>query len=270
MPGHNSIDDALSLITNQPTHSISSGAAPEYDASSDSVLDVALLDNPIWGALRTEHRSLALGDELAKRYPPDIGPLSGIPDESPENYDALRPLAGPGGVVALFLRKPPSPPPGWTLIRGGLLDQMICLTPIDIGPPALPPDATLRSLTTADVPAMLDLTELTEPGPFRDRTHELGAFFGIFHSGRLVAMAGQRLHLPQHVEVSAVCTHPDARGRGYARILISAAADEIRERGKTPILHTFADNHSAIRVYQSLGFTRSRSFHLAVLKNDEG
>jgi GNAT superfamily N-acetyltransferase len=256
MPDRISIDD--SLDANQ---SIDSGAAPNSDA--------ALLDNPIWGSLCTEHRSLALGDDRAKRFPADIGPLSGIPNQSPTTYDALRALVGPGEVVALFLREPPSPPPGWTLIRGGALDQMICPSgPVNLSPPALPPDAELRPLTTADVPAMLQLTKLTEPGPFRDRTHELGAFFGIFHAGLLVAMAGQRLHLPQHVEVSAVCTHPDARGHGYAHILISAVADEIRQRGKTPILHTFADNHSAIRVYQSLGFTHARSFHLAVLKND--
>ena len=117
-------------------------------------------------------------------------------------------------------------------------------------------------------PAMIALAELTEPGPFRQRTIELGAFFGIFESGRLLAMAGQRLHLPDFVEVSAVCTHPDVRGRGYARMLIATVVDEIRERGKTAFLHSFSDNHSAIRVYESLGFTLRRSLHLAVLKND--
>ncbi len=115
---------------------------------------------------------------------------------------------------------------------------------------------------------MVALAELTEPGPFRERTIELGVFYGIFHGDRLVAMAGQRTHLPGHVEVSAVCTHPDARGRGYARQLISTVADEIREREKTPFLHSFTDNYPAIRVYESLGFIESRRFELAVLRND--
>jgi len=35
-----------------------------------------------------------------------------------------------------------------------------------------------------------------------------------------------------------------------------------------PFLHVFADNLSAIRVYEGLGFTQRRTFHLAVLKND--
>jgi predicted GNAT family acetyltransferase len=81
-------------------------------------------------------------------------------------------------------------------------------------------------------------------------------------------MAGKRLHLPGFVEVSGVCTHPDARGRGYAGLLMSKVMDEIEQDGKTPILHTLADNLPAIRVYEGLGFTVHRSFHLAVLKNE--
>jgi predicted GNAT family acetyltransferase len=140
--------------------------------------------------------------------------------------------------------------------------------------PAVPVPLTLtrgekfRPLSAADVPAMVELAELTEPGPFRKRTIELGPFFGIFQAGRLLAMAGQRTHLPNFVEVSAVCTHPDARGRGYARMLIASVMDEIRQRGKTPFLHSFADNSPAIRVYESLGFTLRRNLELAVLKND--
>jgi len=226
-----------------------------------------LLDNPIWNALLTEHSGLALSNHLARRYPAAIGPLSGIPRQSAENYDALRPLAGPGGVLALFCTEAPDAPPGWTLIRGGVLMQMICEEP-QPAPIVLTRGEEFRPLTATDVPEMVALAELTEPGPFRDRTIELGAFFGIFESGRLVAMAGERLHLPHHVEVSAVCTHPEARGRGYARMLIATVMDEIAERGKTPFLHSFADNHSAIRVYESLGFRQRRTFDLAVVKNE--
>lgn len=235
-----------------------------------NLCNLDLLDNPIWNALRTEHRSLALANRSARRYPPLIGPLSGIPGQSAENYDALRALAGTGGVVVLFCTEAPAPPPGWSLIRGGMLTQMLC----DERPASitleLPPGQYLRPLSKADVPQMVALAELTEPGPFRERTIELGAFFGIFENQRLLAMAGERLHLPDHVEVSAVCTHPDARGRGYARLLIATVIDEIRRRGKTPFLHSFADNSPAIRVYESLGFRQRRTFELAVLKSNGG
>ena len=136
---------------------------------------------------------------------------------------------------------------------------------------AIPPmtrlggQAALRRLTPADVPAMVELAELTEPGPFRARTSELGEFFGIFDGGRLLSMAGQRLRLPGFIEVSAVCTHPDARGRGFARMAMAQVMADILGRGATPFLHAFADN-PAIRVYEALGFTRRRSLHLAVLQ----
>ena len=225
------------------------------------------LDNPIWNSLLTEHSSLALSNRSARRYPAGIGPLSGISRQSEDNYEDLRTLAGPDGVVVLFCTEPPAPPPGWTLIRGGLLTQMICEEPQPV-PMELTRGEEFRPLTAADVPEMVALAELTEPGPFRDRTHELGPFFGIFEAGRLVAMAGERMHLPRFVEVSAVCTHPDARGRGYARMLISTVMDEIGRRGKTPFLHSYADNESAIRVYRTLGFRQRRTFELAVLRND--
>jgi GNAT superfamily N-acetyltransferase len=226
------------------------------------------LDNPIWNSLHTEHRSFAVSDALARRYPAAVGPLSGIARQSDANYEALRELAGPGGVVVLFCQEKPVPPPGWTLVRGGVLSQMVCSQPAESVPITLTRGEEFRPLTASDVPAMIELADLTEPGPFRERTIELGPFVGIFQSGRLLAMAGQRTHLPHFVEVSAVCTHPDARGRGYARMLIATVMDEIRRRGKTPFLHSFADNYPAIRVYESLGFTLRRNLELAVLKND--
>jgi ribosomal protein S18 acetylase RimI-like enzyme len=229
--------------------------------------DSHLLDNPIWNSLRTEHGSLALSNGLARRYPAAIGPLSGIPNQSADNYEALRALAGPGGVLVLFCTEQPAAPADWTLINGGLLTQMICEQPQPPVEIEFTRGESLRPLTHADVPEMVALAELTEPGPFRDRTIELGAFFGIFDSGRLVAMAGQRMYLPHHVEVSAVCTHPDARGRGYARLLIATVMDEIRRRGKIPFLHSYAHNYPAIRVYESLGFTERRTLELAVMKN---
>jgi ribosomal protein S18 acetylase RimI-like enzyme len=235
--------------------------------ASPSGAEAHPLDNPIWNSLLTEHSSLALSNRSARRYPAAIGPLSGISRQSEDNYKDLRALAGPGGVVVLFCTEAPAPPPRWTLIRGGLLTQMICEEPQPV-PMELTRGEEFRPLTIADVPEMVALAELTEPGPFRDRTIELGPFFGIFEAGRLVAMAGERMHLPHHVEVSAVCTHPEARGRGYARMLISTVMDEIRQRGKTPFLHSYADNYSALRVYENLGFRKRRTFELAVLRND--
>jgi ribosomal protein S18 acetylase RimI-like enzyme len=230
---------------------------------------VELLDNPIWSALTTEHAHLAMGRTDARRYPDEIGPLSGMPEQSDAGYAAMASLAGPGGVVALFFREKPRPPAEWTLVRGGELVQMVAERPklVEIAAPA---GVELRKLTSADAPAMVELATLTEPGPFRLRTMELGTFFGILADGRLLAMAGKRMHVPGWVEVSGVCTHPEARGRGYARLLMSCVMEEIIADAKTPFLHAFANNVGAIRVYEDLGFVVRQRFELAVVKNAAG
>ena len=230
--------------------------------------DVHLLDDPIWNSLSTSHSGLALGNGLARRYPPAIGPLSGIANDSDAAFEELRALAGPAGTVVLFLPGAPKPRPGWTIVREGPLTQMICLDPPSISLASLPSHAAMRRLTEVDAPEMLALAQLTEPGPFRERTHELGVFYGIFDEGRLVSMAGQRTRVPGFVEVSAVCTHPSARGKGYARTLMLAVMDDIRREGNTPYLHAWADNDSAIRIYRDLGYTHRHRLYVAALRND--
>lgn len=145
---------------------------------------------------------------------------------------------------------------------------MICRVPHLVKTGTLAAGVKLRKLGAADVPVMVKLAELTEPGPFRERTIELGTFYGICEGDRLLAMAGQRMRMPGFVEVSAVCTHPDVRGRGYAAILMSEVIRDIVGEGSVPFLHALADN-PAVQLYERLGFTRRRSFHLAVIKRDE-
>lgn len=240
--------------------------------------ELALLDNPIWNALRTEHAAISLGDDRARRYPPEIGPLAGIPEQNADNYEALGTLAG-SGIIALFSVESFRIPAGWKILREGPIVQMIRTRPGTTGAAAssaemtssLPPEGldlgsgvSLRQLNPADAPAMVALAELTEPGPFRSKTCELGNFYGIVHGDRLVSMAGKRMHLPGLVEVSGVCTHPDARGRGYARRLMSLVIEEIERDGKAAFLHAFAEN-PAIGLYEQLGFILTQRFQFAAL-----
>ena len=216
----------------------------------------------------TEQSSLALGGELARRFPAEIGPLCGMKEPTAACYEALRSLTSPGEALAILFTEPPTPPAGWAIAHYDVLDQMICREPRNPESSHVPKEPKFRRLTPADIPAMLELAALTAPGPFNRRTIELGVFFGILDSGRLLAMAGQRMHLPQFVEVSAICTHPDARGRGYARTLSIAVMEDIRQRSKTPFLHVRSSNLRAIHVYEGLGFTLRRKLHFAVLKTD--
>jgi predicted GNAT family acetyltransferase len=115
-------------------------------------------------------------------------------------------------------------------------------------------------------PEMVELATLTKPGPFGIRTHELGSFVGIRCEGKLVAMAGERLKVPGYTEVSAVCTHPEHIGKGYAGTLMTEIMRGIWDRGEIPFLHVRSDNTRAIALYERLGFrTRTRP-HLAVLR----
>jgi ribosomal protein S18 acetylase RimI-like enzyme len=226
----------------------------------------ALLDNPIWNSLATRHAHLAIGADighgLARRYPADIGPLSGVQELTSEAYADLAAIVPEGDVAVLFLKNSLEIPAGWQLLRDGTLVQMVC--------PAVPDQPSLAEpilpMTSADFPEMVALASLTEPGPFRNHTANLGGFVGIRVDGRLAAMAGQRLAPTGFAEVSAVCTHPDFRGRGYAQALVAAVTRNIHSDGRMPFLTSFEVNAAAIRIYQQVGFLHRRAFQLAVLK----
>jgi hypothetical protein len=96
----------------------------------------------------------------------------------------------------------------------------------------------------------------------------MGRFIGVKQGGRLVAMAGERLRPEGHTEVSGVCTHPEYRGKGYARGLMRIVAARILARGETPFLHSYAHNAGAIALYESLGFRVRSGIVLTVLVPD--
>ncbi|HWZ59586.1 MAG TPA: GNAT family N-acetyltransferase [Gemmatimonadaceae bacterium] len=219
------------------------------------------LDHPIWHALTTVHAGFSEGDGLARRYRVEIGPLAAVREQSPHAYEALGALLGPTDVAVLFLTAPPTPPDGWRVLFGGPMEQMVCETPAVVRS-----DAELVVLGDADIPAMRALAELTEPGPFSERTIDFGGYLGIRDGARLVAMTGQRLAVPGFTEVSAVCTHPDYRGRGYAAALVSAVARAMVARGVVPFLEVRQDNVGAIRVYERLGFRIRRTLHFTALQ----
>ncbi|MFI5863802.1 GNAT family N-acetyltransferase [Streptomyces sp. NPDC051546] len=217
-----------------------------------------VLDNPAWASLSGAHAAFAVrAGAHAARYQPDVAVFCAIADPADaRSWDALGTLAGPGGVVSLSGVL--TPPPGWETLWSGRGVQLV-----DTSLRAEPAPEAVR-LGAADVPEMLELIELTKPGPFLPRTVELGTYLGIRHRGRLVAMAGERLRPPGWTEISAVCTHPGFRGRGLATRLVRAVAAGIRERGDVPFLHTAAENTDAVRLYESIGFTvRHRPSFLA-------
>jgi ribosomal protein S18 acetylase RimI-like enzyme len=219
------------------------------------------LDHPIWSALTTRQHALAEGGALARRYPPAVAPFAAMADISPQNFAALGALMSRSEVAVLFTIDPVSPPAEFKILLAETGEQMI-------GAPAESSigGAEIVTLGADDVPAMMALTELTKPGPFAARTHELGTFLGIRIDGQLVAMAGERMKPANYTEITAVCVHPSHRGRGYGQMLLAAISRQISARGEIPFLHVFSSNTSAIALYRRQGMEIRRRLWVTVLQ----
>ncbi|KKD08736.1 acetyltransferase [Streptomyces sp. WM6386] len=228
-------------------------------------LGTRLLDNPVWAALDGPHAAFAERSGRAARYPADVYAFAALADPAdPAAWSDLHTLLGPATTARV--KGVETDPDGWDVVGGG--GQGVQL--VDTHLRAEPAPEAVR-LGPDDVPDILDLVARTGPGPFLARTVHLGTYLGIQHHGRLVALAGERsemgvppaegcgrLHLPGWTEISADCTAPAHRGRGLGTRLVRAVAAGIRERGQTPFLHAAANNATAIRLYESIGFTLRR------------
>ena len=216
------------------------------------------LDRPVWNALASGWAHVAQGDERARRIDPAYNVFGAARD--PDALDALAPLVPGGGELWLVEPEAWPAPPGCSVVRTATIVQMV-----HGGLSDLDDEAGLSLLADADAAEMRALAALTRPGPFAERTHRLGRFVGVREGGQLIAMAGERMALPGWREVSGVCTHPDARGRGLAARLIAAVVRAMAARGERAFLTSYADNHGAIALYERLGFTIRREMIVTVL-----
>ena len=222
------------------------------------------LDRPIWHALTTRQRRFAQGSGTALRYDPAISPFAACRDNAPKSLEALAELVPETGMLVLLQADEAPVPDGCEapLVARGVQMLLSELRPSALEHPTI-------DLGEADAGEMMALASLTKPGPFLPGTHRLGRFVGIRIDGRLAAMAGERLKPGDHTEVSAVCTHPDFRGRGLAAQLSSLVARRILARGEKPFIHAFADNHQAIRLYERLGFAKRCDMNVLGLQRIE-
>jgi GNAT superfamily N-acetyltransferase len=210
------------------------------------------LDNPVLSSLTGPHARFAERHGNVVRYPVDVCPFLAMPDEQDQaDWTDAAKLAGPGGWLPMAVPRI-QPPDGWKVMMFG---EGVQMTGDDLDVSA---DPEAVPLGPADVPEMLELTARTKPGPFLPRTIEMGTYLGIRRDGRLVAMAGERLHPAGWTEVSAVCTDEAWRGQGLSARLILALGAGIRARGEIPFLHVLTTN-PAIGLYKKLGFRDRRA-----------
>lgn len=208
-----------------------------------------LLDNIVWHSLTGPHARFATGGDEARRYARGFSPIVGFADPRSPNLAALGPHCDCGEHFYCDGWSGPVPS-GWKLEQETTMFKMVWDAPMP--PRDAAPDA-LR-LREEHAPQALELALLTRPGPFGPRTPELGEYFGVFAGASLVAMAGERMAAQALREVSGVCTHPEHRGRGYARSLVLKLVRKQMERGETPFLHVMRDNAGARALYERMGF----------------
>jgi len=224
--------------------------------------DDSPLDNPVWHALNGPLSRFVASRSTSElvHFDPEVGIFSAVDRIDEAMWRRIGELVGVDGFCGLFRDVVDSPPEGWEEHFRGPCWQMVA--------GALPEPAGVEvvRLGPEDHAEMLALAELTEPGPFLLRTPELGRFIGLRREGHLVAMAGERFRVPGYVEISAVCTHPDARGEGLAAELTLNAAQSIRAGGDEAFLHVLESNESAVRLYQKLGFVIRRKIDVVFVQ----
>jgi ribosomal protein S18 acetylase RimI-like enzyme len=222
----------------------------------------ALLDNPVYESLRGPHARFAEIQGNVRRYQADVAPFLGLPaSPSAADWRDAAALLHAGAFAAVQLGEGELPS-GWKPVNSFDLVQMVGANVLG----AAYPEAL--ALGRADVPEMLELVAETVPGPFLERTIELGDYLGIRREGRLVAMAGERFRVDGWTEVSAVCTRPDARGEGLASRLLGELIRRIQGRSERVFLHCMASNVAAIRLYETLGFVVRTVATMSVVIHD--
>ena len=222
------------------------------------------LDNPIFESLANRHRPLALQQGEVLRYPPDIAPFLGVPEEGHDDPATLHALVPPGDTV-LMLGNMATPPAGWRFEPQVTLVQMACPEPLaEVDGPEV---IELGDAHHADV---LELVALVYPHYFRPQATRLGRYFGIYRDGRLAAIAGERMGPPGHREVSAVCTHPDFLGLGYSRRLMALLSNDLLRQGLVPFLHVSPANDRALALYERIGYRHRARIRFASLSRPPG
>ncbi len=224
------------------------------------------LANPVWNALISGNSHLAKGSERVRFFDGEVSPFAGLADNSLENLVELYELNTSERPVFLWAKQPLVFPEQWTVVDCIPGYQMVYdkLTVPECKATGIIP------LTKDHVTEMVALTKLTKPGPFGTRTIEFGNYEGIFVGERLAAMTGQRFHPFDHVEISAVCTHPDFLGRGYAKQLLLSQLTQILDSSGKPHLHVRSDNERAIHVYKALGFSVSMPVYFYLIRKNQG
>jgi ribosomal protein S18 acetylase RimI-like enzyme len=222
-----------------------------------------ILHNPVYNALISGDAALSFGEGVVKYFHESVSPFVGFPVDYSHGFEDLYEQLPAGRRILYATISPIEVPYMWQLaayITGSqfVFDDLNYSVESELKP---------VPLTYEHAEEMVQLAALTKPGPFDLRTIDFGFYHGFFEDGKLVAMTGQRLHPGNYAEVSAVCTHPDHLGKGYATALLQHQLTHICKQGKIPFLHVRSDNERAIAVYERLGFRLNGPMHFYFMRS---
>ena len=221
-----------------------------------------LLHNPVYNALLSGDRHLSFGNDNVKYFDEQVSPFAGFEESYENGFSELNDILPPGRKILYATPDVIANLSGWQLTHEIKGLQFVYEEGIEIKTEF----SDIFPLDESHVEQMMRLAKLTKPGPFGARTIDFGNYFGIFDKEKLVAMTGQRLHVQNFTEISAVCTHPEYLGKGYANNLLQHQLHLILQRDQKPFLHVREDNQRAIALYQRLGFKISRPMNFYFLK----
>ncbi len=224
-----------------------------------------ILDNMIWNAITTGNNDIAVINGDVGCYLPEIAPFAGMKVFNDANLKKLYEFIPANRSVAISsLNKMDHDENKWKLLQPMDVTQMVY-------------EHSMKTFTTKNsslivplseehVPLMMELTALTRPGPFLQQTIGFKNYFSIFIEDRLAAMAGQRMHPRPYMEVSAICTHPDFRGLGYAKALMLHVMKIILDNSFTPFLHVLSNNINAIELYKTIGYRTRKEIFIDLIR----
>ncbi|MDO6743588.1 GNAT family N-acetyltransferase [Tenacibaculum soleae] len=210
------------------------------------------LNNPVWNSLNETHDTFSIKYDGIKFYAPEYCPFGGFinlenSSDGIDNYSAKNNNFYVVGKKPLFSN-------ALTLNKNLVCNQMILDKPINISIN----EQIVELKTQCQKTELFHLVNMIQPGYFNSKTSDLGNYFGIYKDEKLIAVTGERMKMNEFTEISAVITHPEHTGKGYAKQLIKQTTNQIFKENKIPYLHVAESNIGAIKLYEKLGFTTRR------------
>lgn len=211
-------------------------------------MEIDKLDSPAWYSLSETHKDFAVEYEGIKFYHPDNCPFGGLinPSKTETGINSYASLINNFFVVGTQ----PNINDKVQLKSEIVCNQMILDRRIDVEIN----EHIIELQTEKHKADLLTLVNLVQPGYFKNKTTDLGSYYGIYKNNKLISVTGERMKMNAYTELSAIVTHPEHTGNGYAKQLTTYTSNKVFNENKIPYLHVINNNVSAVKLYEKLGF----------------